>query len=138
MAIIDHLRLAHGKVTHEIIGAFYDVYNGLGYGYMEAVYANAMAIALASRGLRFEREKTMRVYFRQVVVGEFRTDYFVEDCVVAELKAAERIVAAHEAQLLNFLRASGQSVGLVLNFGPTASKRRVIWTGSAAHLELTG
>ncbi len=123
-------RLAHGQITHEIIGAFYDVYNALGFGFVESVYANALALTLAKRGVQFERERLLPVRYRDVLVGEFRTDLVVDGKVVVELKAAERIVAAHESQLLNYLRSSGLSVGLILNFGPSATKRRLIWTGN--------
>ena len=126
---IDGLRLAHGEVTHEIIGAFYDVYNDLGHGFVESVYAKALPIALRRRGVPFQQEVALPVHYLDQLVGEFRADLVVAGCVVVELKAAEKIVGAHEAQMLNYLRASKLKVGLILNFGPRAGTRRLIWTG---------
>ncbi len=127
---LDDLRLAHGEVTRKVIGAFYDVYNVLGFGFVESVYGSAMAIALSKRGVQFERERLLAVRYGDVLVGEFRADLIVERRVIVELKAAERIVPAHESQLLNYLRSSGLRVGLILNFGAKATMRRLIWTGS--------
>ena len=131
---VDDLRLAHGHVTRGIIGAFYDVYNELGYGFSESVYANAFSIAAANRQLQFEREVPIRVVYCGETVGIFRADFVVERKVVVELKAVERILAGHENQLLNYLRASSLTVGLILNFGPKATKRRMIWTGGRADI----
>lgn len=126
------LRLAHGATTHKIIGAFYDVYNALGHGFLESVYAGAMPIALLERGLTVEREVPFPVTFHDKVIGEYRADLVVESNILVELKAAERISPAFEGQLLNYLRASGISVGLLLNFGPRPTTRRMILTTSQA------
>jgi len=120
--------LLHGEITHEIIGAFYGTYNALGWGYPESIYANAMPIYLANRGMRFAREVVFPVALHGVVLGEFRADLVVEGKVIVELKACERIVAAHEAQLISYLRSSKLELGLLLNFGPKPERRRVIWT----------
>jgi GxxExxY protein len=125
----DAVRLAHGEITHEIIGAFYDVYNGLGHGFVESVYAKALRIALKMRGVHFELEVPLTVHYLDQLVGEFRADLVVEGCVIVELKAADKVVGAHESQMLNYLRAAKLQVGLILNFGPRASTRRLIWTG---------
>ena len=124
----DDLQLAHGEITREVIGAFYEVYNILGYGYGESVFANALPVALAERGLRFEREAPLAVRYRDVVVGVFRADLIVEGRVLVELKVAERIAAAHESQVLNYLRASGLRVALILNFGAKPAVRRLVWS----------
>ncbi len=81
------------------------------------------------RGLRHEREKPLIVKYRGVSIGEFRADLIVEEQIVVELKVVEHIAAMHESQLLNYLRAAGLSVGLILNFGPKAGTRRVGWNG---------
>jgi len=120
--------LLHGEITHEIIGAFYDTYNALGWGYPESIYANAIPIYLAKRGMRFAREVVFPVALHGVVLGDIRADLVVEDKVIVELKACERIVAAHEAQLISYLRSSTLELGLLLNFGPKPERRRVIWT----------
>ena len=126
---LNDLRLAHGEVSGQIIGAFYDVYNELGHGFPEATYGVAMAIAMKDRGLEFVRERPLVVRYKGQVVGDYRADYVVEGKIILELKAAEAIIAAHESQLLSYLRASELTVGLVLNFGAKAGVRRVIWTG---------
>ena len=120
--------LLHGEITQAIIGAFYDSYNALGWGYPESIYANAMPIFLRRRGLHFEREVPLRVTLEGVLLGEFRPDLVVAGKVIVELKACDRLAGAHEAQLISYLKASGYQVGLLLNFGPKPELRRIIWT----------
>src|SRR5271157_5571921 len=118
-------RLKHFAVTDAVIGAFYDVYNELGHGFLESVYREALACELASKGLRAEREKAVKVQFRNQIVGVFRTDLVVEDAVIVELKCARTIDRMHEAQLLNYLKATDYEVGLLLNFGYRPQFRRM-------------
>ncbi|WP_411280936.1 GxxExxY protein [Gemmatimonas sp.] len=120
--------LLHAEITHEIIGAFYDSYNALGGGYPESIYANAMPIFLAKRGLRFEREVPLRVTLEGVLLGEFRADLVVAGKVIVELKACDRLTGAHEGQLISYLKASTYNLGLLFNFGPKPELRRIIWT----------
>jgi GxxExxY protein len=120
------LALMHGAVTREIIGAFFDVYNELGHGFVEAVYQRAMPLVLAERGLRSEVERPLTIQFRGMVIGEFRADLIVEGKIVVECKVATKILPAHEAQLLNYLKATGLEVGLILNFGSQPSVRRML------------
>ena len=134
MLAIDSSSFAHGDVTRDIIGAFYDIYNALGFGFVESVYANAMPIALTKRGVSFERERPMCVHYDNIVVGQFRADLVAAKTVIVELKAADQIAAAHERQLLNYLRASQLRVGLILNFGPKPAVRRITWTGDTGEL----
>jgi len=117
--------LKHAHITEAIIGAFYDVYNELGHGFLESVYREALAYELVSKELRTEREKTVQVQFRQQIVGVFRTDLVVEDAVIVELKCARTIDSMHEAQLLNYLKATDYEVGLLLNFGYRPQFRRM-------------
>ena len=119
-------KLKHFAVTQEIIG-FYEVYNELGHGFLESVYREAMIVALRSKNLVVEREKTVNVEFRGRIVGVFRTDLVVDNCVVVELKCARTIDSNHEAQLLNYLKATRFEVGLLLNFGVKPQFRRMIW-----------
>lgn len=128
-------KLIHADITHEIIGAFYDVYNALGFGFVESVYANALPIALAKRGLELEREKPLTVQYRGILVGSFRADLLVEDKVIVEIKVADHITALHERQTLNYLRASGIPVGLIFNFGPKAETRRMYWSEGRVRVE---
>jgi GxxExxY protein len=97
---------------------FFDVYHELGYGFLESVYEEAFAVALEESGLHFERQKPLTVWFRGRLVGTFRADAVVEDSVLVELKAARVLGPSHEAQLLNYLKATKLTVGLIFNFGP--------------------
>jgi GxxExxY protein len=120
------LELVHGELTRQIIGAFYEVYRELGPGFLESVYQRAMPIALAARGVSSEREVSLTVRFRGVVVGEYRADLIAGERVIVETKVGDQIAQAHESQLLNYLRASGLHVGLLLNFGPRPAFRRLL------------
>ena len=118
--------LIESELTQHVIGVFYTVYNELGGGFLESVYESAVALALRETGLDVVQQVPLVVNFRGHVVGEFRADIVVEKRVVLEIKAVERLIPAHEAQLINYLKASEIRVGLLLNFGPRAEfKRRV-------------
>ncbi len=121
------LGLRHSEITEPIIGAFYEVYNELGHGFLESVYREAMMIALRAKGLPVEREKTVTVQFRNETVGIFRADLVVSSVVIVELKCARALDAGHEAQLLNYLKATGLEVGLLLNFGTRPAFKRLVF-----------
>ncbi len=111
--------LKHSEITDKILHAFYKVvYPQLGYGFLEKVYENALVIALTAMGLKVQQQVKITVYFQEQVVGEYFADLLVEGVVIVELKAVSRLLAEHEAQLLNYLRATPYEVGLLLNFGP--------------------
>lgn len=116
--------LKHADLTDLIIGCFYDVYHELGHGFLESVYRESMIFALQQKVLSAEREKTVEVSFRGAVVGIFRADLVVNDTIILELKTARTIDSAHEAQLLNYLKATEYEVGLLFNFGPRPQFRR--------------
>ena len=118
--------LKYAELTDAIIGSFYDVYNELGHGFLESVYREAMVVALKRKGLAVDREKGVEVRFRGEVVGRFRTDLVVADKVIDELKCARTIDSNHEAQLLNYLKATPYEVGLLLNFGNRPHFRRMV------------
>jgi GxxExxY protein len=120
--------LVHEALTSEIIDAFFEVYNELGYGFVELVYQRPLPLALGARGVRSEREVPLSVRFRAEIVGDYRADLVVEGTVIVESKVAEKILPVHEMQLLNYLRATGITVGLVLNFGPRPTFRRLLLT----------
>ncbi len=120
-------QLKHSETTGKIIKAFYAVYNDLGFGFLEKVYENALVVELESLGLSVEQQKPINVYYRDVLVGEFFSDLLVNGHVIVELKSAESIARAHEAQLINYLRATRYEVGLLLNFGKTAEYKRKIF-----------
>ena len=120
--------MLHEEITSGIINAFYLVYNTLGYGFLEKVYENVLLHEFRKRGLQVEQQKPIKVIFDGVVVGEYFADLLVEDKVIVELKVAVAISDAHKAQLINYLKATGVEVGLILNFGPKATFKREIFT----------
>jgi GxxExxY protein len=117
--------LKHFELTDSIIGVFYDVYNELGYGFLESTYAEAMVIALEQTGLKTEREVGVPVWFRGRKAGQYFADIVVDNRVILELKAARTLDKAHEAQLLHYLRATTIEVGMLLNFGLRPQFRRL-------------
>ncbi len=118
------MEFQHKELTKGIIGAFYDVYNALGYGFLEKVYENALAIELRHRGFQVEQQHSIQVLYRGEVVGDYFADLVVNDLVILELKATKDLADRHEAQLLNYLKATRFEVGLLLNFGPTPTHTR--------------
>jgi GxxExxY protein len=112
-------KLQHADITEKIIGAAYAVYGELGYGFMESVYQRAMQVELHQAGLKCEIECPIKVKYRNIIVGDFRADLFVNDAVIGELKTAKNYNAEDEPQLLNELKATGIKVGLLINFGRT-------------------
>ena len=120
--------MLHGEVTESVLKAFYKVYNFLGYGFLEKVYENAMRIELTKMGLKVLQQKKIKVYYEANLVGEYFADLLVNESVIVELKAAENICEEHEAQLLNYLKATEIEVGLLLNFGKEPKFRRKFFT----------
>ncbi len=117
----------HSEISDLIIKAFYNVYNKLGYGFLEKVYENGMMIELKRLGLKAEKQKQLKVFYDELEIGEYYADIIINDCVIVELKAAEAICPEHEAQLVNYLKATDIEVGLLLNFGKEPKfKRRVL------------
>ncbi|MGA2242481.1 MAG: GxxExxY protein [Verrucomicrobiota bacterium] len=112
-------KLLHADVTDKIIGAAFEVYGELGYGFLESVYQKAMQVELQQSGLKAEIEYPIKVKYRNVIVGEFRADLFVRDAVMVELKTTKNYNTEDEPQLLNELKATGIKVGLLINFGRT-------------------
>ncbi len=107
----------HGELTHQIIGAAFDVWKALGYGFLEKVYENALAVELKLRGIQAQQQFGIDVYYKNELVGQYAADLFAENKVLVELKAEKEYNPKHEAQLLNYLKATGVRVGLLLNFG---------------------
>ena len=109
--------LIHSELTDKIIGCIYDVYNALGYGFVEKVYENALVIKLRQMGFNITQQAPIKVYFEGLIVGEFVADLIVDDKVIIEIKAVSALSPAHEVQLVNYLKATGIQVGLLVNFG---------------------
>ncbi len=107
----------HSELTDKIIGCAYDVYNQLGFGFMEKVYENAMMIKLPQKGLEVVQQAPINVYFEDKLVGEYFADILVNNKIILEFKAVSSLSKAHEVQLVNYLKATGIKVGLVINFG---------------------
>ena len=116
----------HKELTSEIINAAHTVHNKLGYGFLEKVYHNSLFIELKKRGCRVEFEKAVEVMYDNQVVGEFFADLLVENKVIVEVKAVDKYISAFEAQLLNYLKATGVDVGLIVNFGPSVQVKHMV------------
>ena len=116
------------KISQRVIGCAFEVSNTLGAGFLENVYEKALCVELERKGLSFHRQKSVAVKYKGVLVGEYVTDIIVEDSLLLELKAVSVMSGAYEAQLMNYLKATGLSFGLLLNFGkPKLGIKRMIW-----------
>ena len=122
--------LKHQELTQKIISVFYEVYNELGHGFLESVYETAFGIALTSRGIAVLHRIDVPVWFRGNKIGTFEADMLVEKRVLLELKAVRGLDAAHEAQLLNYLRATEIEVGMLFNFGLKPKFKRLAYDNS--------
>jgi GxxExxY protein len=118
--------LERRTLTREILGCFFETYNGLGHGFLESVYESALAISLQGVGLQFTRQAPIEVWYRGQVVGDFKADILVDNAVILELKVAKSLDAVHMAQLLNYLTATTVEVGFLLNFGVKPEFKRVV------------
>ncbi|MCF8247640.1 MAG: GxxExxY protein [Saprospiraceae bacterium] len=117
----------HQALTEQIIRAFYTVYNKLGFGFQEKIYENSMVIEMDKMELMCFQQFAITAFYDKIVVGNYFADIAVEETVIVEIKAVEELTKAHEAQLLNYLKATNYEVGLLLNFGPTPKVIRKIF-----------
>ncbi len=120
--------LLHEEITEKIIQAFYKVNNTLGHGFIEKVYENALAIELRKMGFNVSQQKKIKVYYEGEKVGDYESDLTVNDLVIVETKAKESLREEHEAQLINYLKATKTEVGLLMNFGKKPEFRRKIFS----------
>jgi GxxExxY protein len=120
------LEIIEKELSYQIIRAFYDVYNELGYGLLESIYARALQILLEERGFRVEREVMIMVPFHGHQIGPQRIDMVIEGRIVVELKATDHLVPAAHQQLRSYVKASGLRLGILLHFGPKAAFHREI------------
>ena len=117
----------HKELTEQIIGCSYKVHQELGAGFLEKVYQNALAVELTESGIPFKQEFPLNVYYRNYLVGEYIPDFIIDEKVIVELKAVSDLASPHEVQLVNYLKATGLRVGLLINFGKSVVvKRRVL------------
>ena len=119
--------MKHEELSQQIIKVYYQVYNELGYGFLERVYQNALYLALKQEGFEVEPQRKIKVWFRGFEVGDYFADLIVNDTIILELKATEYLVEEHDAQLLNYLRGTEIEVGLLLNFGKKPEIRRKVY-----------
>lgn len=119
--------LKHRELTGKIIRVFYEVYNELGHGFLESVYQKCLGISLQQAGLSVCSRVAIPVWFRGQQVGRFEGDMLVEGSVLLELKVVRALESSHQAQLLNYLRATDIEVGLLLNFGLRPEFKRLVF-----------
>jgi len=122
------IKLAKSNLTDAVISGFYNVYNRLGVGFLEKVYENALLIEIEKIGLKAAAQRPISVYYDDLVVGEYFADILVEQSLILEIKAVSTLSSAHEAQSVNYLKATGLEVGLLLNFGPEPQVKRKVNT----------
>jgi GxxExxY protein len=121
-------------ITSVILKGFYEVYNELGDGFIESVYENALTVVLAEHGLLVENQKSISVYFRGHNIGDFKTDLIINGKVIVELKAIRSLDPVHEAQLINYLKATNIEVGLLLNFGRKPEFKRFVYSNKRKNI----
>jgi len=120
--------MEENEITQKIIGCAFEVSNALGVGFLEKVYENALLVELSRSGLHVEQQKPVKVYYRGAIVGDYIADLLVENQVIPEIKSAKAIDDLHLAQLLNYLKATGLRLGLILNFGtPKLGIKRMVF-----------
>lgn len=115
-------------ISQRVIACAFDVSNTLGVGFLEKVYENALCVELRKDGLKFQSQKPIVVNYKGFQVGEYIADIVVEDKLLLELKALSALISSHDAQVMNYLKATNLSVGLLLNFGrPKLGVKRIVW-----------
>ena len=120
--------MLYEEKTNKIIKAFFKVYNTLGYGFLEKVYHNALLIELASMGFECKSNYPVKVYYEGFQIGDYYADILVDECIILELKASEKLCEENEFQLINYLKATEIEIGLLLNFGKKPEFKRKIFT----------
>ncbi len=114
-------------LSYEIINAAIKVHAQLGHGFLEKVYENALAIELKNKNITFHQQAPIKVFYESKLVGEYAADILVDDKIILELKAADEVSGTHKAQLINYLRATGFRLGIIINFGkPRLEYKRVV------------
>jgi GxxExxY protein len=120
--------MLHEELTNRIICSFYNVYNILGYGFLEKVYENALALELQKSDLQVGQQEGVKVFYRGEQVGDYYADMVVNGLVILELKSADALKREHFSQLTNYLKATDKEVGLLLNFGKKPEFKRILLT----------
>ena len=118
--------LKHKELSEKIIAAAYDVHKELGYGFVEKIYRNALVVSLGEAGIKCISESPLKVKYHNIVIGDYYADIIVDEKIVVEVKAVSKLESIHEVQLVNYLKATGIEVGLLINFGQSVEiKRRI-------------
>jgi len=117
----------HSELTSTVIKAFYKVYNTLGFGFLEKVYEKALLIEFKKSGLVCNSQVQIKVYYDSESVGSYFADIVINSCIIIEIKAAESLCEEHEAQLINYLKATDFEVGMLLNFGKIPQFKRKVF-----------
>jgi GxxExxY protein len=110
-------KILYKELSYKVVGLAMQVHTELGYGFLEKVYENALMIILRENGIKAEQQIPIKVHFHGQIVGEYIADIFVEDWIILELKAQDRIIENHKAQTLNYLKATGLRLAILMNFG---------------------
>src|SRR3990170_8679394 len=119
--------LKHEELSKKIIAAAYVVHNELGYGFLEKVYKNALAVELEDAGIKCNAEVPLKVSYRGIIVGDYVADLVVDNKIIVEVKAVKKLDSVHEVQLVNYLKATGLNVGLLINFAESVKVKRRIF-----------
>ena len=121
------ITLKHSELSKKIIAAAFAVHKELGYGFVEKVYKNALAIELGEVGIKCAVEVPLKVLYHRKTVGDYYADMIVDDKIIIEVKALSDLEPIHEVQLVNYLKATGLHVGLLINFGQSVKVKRRIF-----------
>jgi GxxExxY protein len=124
------MELKHAEITGRLLDLFFFVYNNLGFGFLEQVYLNSMIVAAKRFGLDIRKKYPIRVTFEEATVGRYEADLLVNNTIIAELKTVSMLIPEHEAQLLNYLKATKYEVGFLFNFGPRPQFKRMVFENS--------
>ena len=111
--------MKYEELTHKIIGCAYNVYNQLGFGFLESIYQKSLVIELRKNDVKVEAERSLKVYYDDHIVGDYFIDLFIENTVVVELKSVDHLSSQNEVQLVNYLSGLKKDIGLLINFGPS-------------------
>ncbi|MBC8416435.1 MAG: GxxExxY protein [Candidatus Cloacimonetes bacterium] len=120
--------MLHEDITEKILAAFFNVYNTLGYGFLEKVYENSLVIKLKQLGFSVKKQKNIKVYFEEHIVGDYFADLIINSKVIIKIKAVDKLCDEHKFQLINYLKATNMEVGLLLNFGKKPEFKRAIFS----------
>ena len=129
------MELLHKDLTDQILKAFYDVYNEMGYGFLEKVYQNSLYLELKTRGFDVKAQSQIKVFYKGFEVGVYFADLIVNDLVILELKATDFNIEEFEWQLVNYLRATPIEIGLLLNFGKQPEFKRKVFSNERKKLK---